>query len=96
MHLEWTDENDALGNWKRSRLECDGRLVASINRTILTPIVKAPVRWYVDCTSGLLKCNGEAHSLDMVPMLQAMIEQMVTTEHQYSHADSDNDTTAEG
>lgn len=99
MHLEWIDEQDAFGQFKRTRLECNHRMVASITRTFLTPIVKSSLRWFVESTSGLLKCNGEASTLDMVPMLQAMIEQMVTTEYQYSHADSDeapvsNDTTS--
>lgn len=91
MHLQWIDESDAAGNWKRSRLECGDRLVAGITRTIPTALVKVPVRWFVESTSGLLKCNGEAASLDMVSMLQAMIVQMVTTEHQYSHTDTPDD-----
>jgi hypothetical protein len=93
MHLEWIDEQDAAGNWKRSRLELNGRTVAGIMRTIQTPLVKAPLRWYVESVSGNLTCNGEAHSLDMVSMLQAMIEQMVTTEHQYSHTDDSDEST---
>lgn len=93
MHLQWIDENDAAGNWKRSRLERGDRLVAGITRTIPTALVKVPVRWFVESTSGLLKCNGEAASLDMVSMLQAMIEQMVTIEHQYSHVDEPDDNT---
>ena len=91
MHLEWIDEQDAAGNWKRSRLELAGRTVAGITRTIQTSLVKVPIRWYVESASGNLTCNGEAQSLDMVSMLQAMIEQMVTTEHQYSHTDDSDD-----
>ena len=91
MNLEWIDENDAAGNRKRSRLERGDRLVAGITRTIPTALVKVPVRWFVESTSGMLKCNGEAASLDMVSMLQAMIVQMVTTEHQYSHTDTLDD-----
>lgn len=97
MHLEWINEEDAAGNWKRSRLECNDRLVAGITRTVQTRVIQAPVRWFIETTDGLLKCNGEAYSLDMVSMLQAMIEQMVTTERQYNHADepeADNDITA--
>lgn len=93
MNLEWIDENDAAQVFRRTRLECDGRLVGAITRTAQSRIVQAPVRWFVESTSGMLRCNGEAASLDIVPMLQAMIVQMVTTEHQYSHVDADDSDT---